>query len=745
MERIIEIVVRDKIAFQPNNTEYVCDNTDYIAEFDFDEEWDGVDPKTARFVYGDEHQDIVFTGNRCEIPRISDVNSMRVGVFAGNLVTTTPAQVICRRSILGKSGLPADPAPDVYAQIMEVAFPAAVAAAEESAKQAADSEQNAKAYETNAEQSAKNAAESAENLSTAEKNAKESAEQAKNSETNAKTSEGNAKTSENNAKASETAASGSASDAAVAKENAEKAKTDAEAAATRAEAARQGIEQFTSGVEKSATDAKEAAKKAEQHETNAKTAEQNVRSYENQFAAYAQEAKTAAETAKKSASDADTDAKTASQKASDAQTYANNANTAASNAKTSETNADKSATNAEKAATDAKASADNATNAEQNAKLSETNSLNYAQVAKTYSENARGSENRATESATNAKNAENEAKAYAVNARSHMQQAGTLKIAAEESAAAAAKSAEEAKKSADSVDFPKPTPEAAGKAVVVNASGDGFTLGEVPSSGGGSQADWNAAEGEPGHILNKPFGDKEVYILPETELTFADMGEGCMAAFEPLEFPIEGNAYSITFGGSTYECVAYYDKPSASYALGNIGALSGGENTGEPFIVMIQLDEYGNIGMSLMLSLIGETTTNVSIAGIHPVPIAPEYAPNTVSIDLATMGLDSIGTGVMATLELDDDTANFVEKQLAIALKNGIVKVRLFYDGMAEKQIFAPGNVVDGSVGGEDWFPMLVSGNTDYCCMYSFYKANLVFVEYHNGTFKVTARGITFD
>lgn len=644
MERIIEIAVRGLNAVQTNDMEYVCDNTEYIAVFDFDAEWDGVDPKTARFVYGEEHQDIVFTGNRCEIPRISDVNSMRVGVFAGNLVTTTPAQVICRKSILGNSGPPAEPAPDVYAQIMEVAFPAAVAAAEESARQAAESEQKAEAAETNAEQSAKNAAESAENLSTAEKNAKESAEQAKTSETNTKTSEGNAKTSENNAKASETAASGSASSATLAKENAEKAKTDAEAAATRAEIARQGIEQFASDVEKSATDAKAAAQNAEAAETNAaksaeeaKTAEQNAKAYETQYAAYAQEVKTAAENAKNSASNADSDAKTASQKANDA--------------KTSETNAANSASNAEKAATDAKASADNAANAEQNAKLHETNaknseekSLDYASVAKTYSESALASENNAARLATNAEihatnafNRAKEAEASRQFANNSADRAATSAQNAEAAKTNAAKSAEEAKKAAESIALPTPTPEVAGKAVIVNASGDGFTLGEAAGGGssGRAQSDWNAAEGEPGHILNRPFYDgilvDRVFAKRGLKLAEYDGISGFMMPDVVTVFT--GEEYTVNYNGMDVNCtcveITFMGLPMQ--AMGNLAAMNGVGNTGEPFVLLVVPAEYaGMIGFGIgIVPLDGSTTLNVSVRGLTPSvkPIPTKYLP----------------------------------------------------------------------------------------------------------------------
>jgi YD repeat-containing protein len=62
---------------------------------------------------------VVFTGNQCEIPVISNTNTIRVGVFAGDLRTTTAAWIPARKSILCGSGSPADPPEDVYNQIME--------------------------------------------------------------------------------------------------------------------------------------------------------------------------------------------------------------------------------------------------------------------------------------------------------------------------------------------------------------------------------------------------------------------------------------------------------------------------------------------------------------------------------------------------------------------------------------------------------------------------------------------------
>lgn len=116
---VIEVTVNDKIATKTCNTEYVCGNSDFVVSFTFDKEWTQYNTKTARFVYNGEHEDVVFEGNNCPVPIISDTIAFEVGVYAGNLHTTTPACVRSRKSILCGSGVPADPAPDVYAQIME--------------------------------------------------------------------------------------------------------------------------------------------------------------------------------------------------------------------------------------------------------------------------------------------------------------------------------------------------------------------------------------------------------------------------------------------------------------------------------------------------------------------------------------------------------------------------------------------------------------------------------------------------
>lgn len=106
----------------PDEKTLVGDNTDYTARFIFDEEWNGL-MKTARFVgCNDKYADAVLTeDDTCEIPlAILKSGVVRVGVFAGNLAASTGAMLSIAPSILDRLGLPADPPPDVYTQLMDM-------------------------------------------------------------------------------------------------------------------------------------------------------------------------------------------------------------------------------------------------------------------------------------------------------------------------------------------------------------------------------------------------------------------------------------------------------------------------------------------------------------------------------------------------------------------------------------------------------------------------------------------------
>lgn len=119
MNKVIEITIRNKVARIASSPIIVGKNKDYIVRFDFDEDWDKYDTKTARFSQDGEYQDIIFAGNECSMPALDGGKVVEVGVYAGNISTTAPAYLKVHKSIIDDDGVPADPTPDVYAQLME--------------------------------------------------------------------------------------------------------------------------------------------------------------------------------------------------------------------------------------------------------------------------------------------------------------------------------------------------------------------------------------------------------------------------------------------------------------------------------------------------------------------------------------------------------------------------------------------------------------------------------------------------
>lgn len=119
----INITVAAKIATNMSpGVAIVCGNSDYTLTFTFDAEWAAHPLKTARFVYTRDGQvhytEIAFSGNVAAVPVLSGITDVYVGVYAGDLRTTTPARILCDRSILCGGGTHEEPPEDIYNQIL---------------------------------------------------------------------------------------------------------------------------------------------------------------------------------------------------------------------------------------------------------------------------------------------------------------------------------------------------------------------------------------------------------------------------------------------------------------------------------------------------------------------------------------------------------------------------------------------------------------------------------------------------
>lgn len=99
--RELHIDVKNKIAtYNARDGVIVCGNNDYKIKFSFDEEWSEYPTKTARFIWRGRYYDQEFTGDECQVPIINDTTKLTVGVYVGELKTTTPAKIPCLISIL---------------------------------------------------------------------------------------------------------------------------------------------------------------------------------------------------------------------------------------------------------------------------------------------------------------------------------------------------------------------------------------------------------------------------------------------------------------------------------------------------------------------------------------------------------------------------------------------------------------------------------------------------------------------
>ena len=119
----IQITVADKIATAEEGAKIICGNSDYTVTFAFDSEWTRYTTKTARFNFVRNgvrlYYDVLFDGSTVKMPPVDDVYEVEIGVYAGDIRTSTGARVPCERSDTDGAAQHADPPADVYDQLLE--------------------------------------------------------------------------------------------------------------------------------------------------------------------------------------------------------------------------------------------------------------------------------------------------------------------------------------------------------------------------------------------------------------------------------------------------------------------------------------------------------------------------------------------------------------------------------------------------------------------------------------------------
>ncbi len=164
----------------------------------------------------------------------------------------------------------------------------------------------------------------------------------------------------------------------------------------------------------------------------------------------------------------------------------------------------------------------------------------------------------------------------------------------------------------------------------------------VNENGGGSGADLLNADGiikQQYFPAGYPYSQTgEDYILPETAVTLNEDGEAILTDSLGL---VEGQTYSVNWNGTDYECDCVKVEMAENgdgvadiqmgVGLGNIGFMTGGDDTGEPFVIIDVLPELAAAlgAAALVQALDGSTSVTLSITGITEVtnPIAQKYLP----------------------------------------------------------------------------------------------------------------------
>ena len=117
----IVVTVKNKMAVGDGSV-IVCNNSDYVVRFALDSEWDALALRTMRIVYDSySHTDIAFSGDTVALPTIIDRTSIGIGLYSGDIHTSTCAMFDCERSVMGQnSHAVAPPSSDVYNEIVEM-------------------------------------------------------------------------------------------------------------------------------------------------------------------------------------------------------------------------------------------------------------------------------------------------------------------------------------------------------------------------------------------------------------------------------------------------------------------------------------------------------------------------------------------------------------------------------------------------------------------------------------------------
>lgn len=216
--------------------------------------------------------------------------------------------------------------------------------------------------------------------------------------------------------------------------------------------------------------------------------------------------------------------------------------------------------------------------------------------------------------------------------------------------------------------------------------------GGAGGSGGGASS-WN-------DLTDKPFYSEMVFapLLEETAMVATE--EMDYQAVLPHSISVsDGEEYTVVYNGTEYKCVCtfYIDgNGRATYMLGNMMAF-GGEDTGEPFLVLVF--PYETAAMTGVpggvVPFDGNTEFTLAILGMveKVVPIPAEYLPPAVVLHVAN------NKYLYKTADTSNSENLLIAPELEALVKSGRT-IYLYFEEDGGRTYVAPTQIGIASEGG---------------------------------------------
>ncbi len=195
----------------------------------------------------------------------------------------------------------------------------------------------------------------------------------------------------------------------------------------------------------------------------------------------------------------------------------------------------------------------------------------------------------------------------------------------------------------------------------------------------GAPSDWNANEGEDGHILNRThYSVKPAEVVLDTaQVTF----NGGMTEFMPGALPlVVGNMYTFEFDGVAYECDCFAAELQGVSCLVIGNRLAIGTDTGEPIIIFTS-SSMNMWGVAAAIGMVDGSVHTLKIFDgveeVHQIPrkYVKDIAPLVVEIS------DTGNTGTpTANVTVSELVQAFENKRTIVAKVNYILSLYLILD-----------------------------------------------------------------